>query len=70
MNTQPLRIGIGGPVGSGKTALPLALCLLGLKSAGKAVSAPLRPAEEAAPARPLLWRVLVGLHFHLRLCIV
>jgi urease accessory protein len=27
MNTQPLRIGIGGPVGSGKTALTLALCL-------------------------------------------
>jgi urease accessory protein len=26
-NTQPLRIGIGGPVGSGKTALTLALCL-------------------------------------------
>jgi urease accessory protein len=25
-NTQPLRIGIGGPVGSGKTALTLALC--------------------------------------------
>ncbi len=25
--TQPLRIGIGGPVGSGKTALTLALCL-------------------------------------------
>src|SRR5881394_578293 len=24
--TQPLRIGIGGPVGSGKTALTLALC--------------------------------------------
>ena len=23
---QPLRIGIGGPVGSGKTALTLALC--------------------------------------------
>ena len=27
MNTQPLRVGIGGPVGSGKTALTLALCL-------------------------------------------
>ena len=27
MNSQPLRIGIGGPVGSGKTALTLALCL-------------------------------------------
>ena len=27
-NTQPLRIGIGGPVGSGKTALTLALCLV------------------------------------------
>jgi len=27
MNTQPLRVGIGGPVGSGKTALCLALCL-------------------------------------------
>jgi urease accessory protein len=27
MNKQPLRIGIGGPVGSGKTALTLALCL-------------------------------------------
>lgn len=27
MNTNPLRIGIGGPVGSGKTALTLALCL-------------------------------------------
>jgi urease accessory protein len=27
MNNQPLRIGIGGPVGSGKTALTLALCL-------------------------------------------
>lgn len=26
MNTHPLRIGIGGPVGSGKTALTLALC--------------------------------------------
>ena len=25
--TQPLRVGIGGPVGSGKTALTLALCL-------------------------------------------
>jgi len=24
MNTQPLRVGIGGPVGSGKTALTLA----------------------------------------------
>ncbi len=23
---QPLRVGIGGPVGSGKTALTLALC--------------------------------------------
>ena len=27
MSKQPLRIGIGGPVGSGKTALTLALCL-------------------------------------------
>ena len=27
MHTQPLRVGIGGPVGSGKTALTLALCL-------------------------------------------
>ena len=27
MNTQPLRVGIGGPVGSGKTARTLALCL-------------------------------------------
>jgi len=26
MNQQPLRVGIGGPVGSGKTALTLALC--------------------------------------------
>ena len=26
MNASPLRIGIGGPVGSGKTALTLALC--------------------------------------------
>ena len=26
MNAQPLRVGIGGPVGSGKTALLLALC--------------------------------------------
>jgi urease accessory protein len=26
MNAQPLRVGIGGPVGSGKTALTLALC--------------------------------------------
>jgi urease accessory protein len=26
MNTSPLRVGIGGPVGSGKTALTLALC--------------------------------------------
>jgi len=26
MKTQPLRVGIGGPVGSGKTALTLALC--------------------------------------------
>jgi len=25
-NTHPLRVGIGGPVGSGKTALTLALC--------------------------------------------
>jgi urease accessory protein len=25
-DTQPLRVGIGGPVGSGKTALTLALC--------------------------------------------
>lgn len=24
--SQPLRVGIGGPVGSGKTALTLALC--------------------------------------------
>ncbi|HQT27375.1 MAG TPA: GTP-binding protein, partial [Burkholderiales bacterium] len=27
MNRHPLRIGIGGPVGSGKTALTLSLCL-------------------------------------------
>jgi urease accessory protein len=27
MHTQPLRVGIGGPVGSGKTALTLELCL-------------------------------------------
>jgi urease accessory protein len=27
MTSNPLRIGIGGPVGSGKTALTLALCL-------------------------------------------
>ena len=27
MHSQPLRVGIGGPVGSGKTALTLALCL-------------------------------------------
>jgi urease accessory protein len=27
MISQPLRVGIGGPVGSGKTALTLALCL-------------------------------------------
>src|SRR6187397_1399941 len=26
MQKQPLRVGIGGPVGSGKTALTLALC--------------------------------------------
>ena len=26
-STQPLRVGIGGPVGSGKTALTLSLCL-------------------------------------------
>lgn len=26
MNHQPLRVGVGGPVGSGKTALLLALC--------------------------------------------
>jgi urease accessory protein len=26
VSTQPLRVGIGGPVGSGKTALALALC--------------------------------------------
>jgi urease accessory protein len=26
VSTQPLRVGIGGPVGSGKTALTLALC--------------------------------------------
>ena len=25
-NSQPLRVGIGGPVGSGKTALTLSLC--------------------------------------------
>ncbi|MGA8056507.1 MAG: urease accessory protein UreG, partial [Burkholderiales bacterium] len=25
-DSQPLRVGIGGPVGSGKTALTLALC--------------------------------------------
>ena len=25
-SAQPLRVGIGGPVGSGKTALTLALC--------------------------------------------
>src|SRR4029453_600465 len=25
-STQPLRVGIGGPVGSGKTALTLGLC--------------------------------------------
>ncbi|HYA29858.1 MAG TPA: urease accessory protein UreG, partial [Acidobacteriota bacterium] len=25
-DTQPLCVGIGGPVGSGKTALTLALC--------------------------------------------
>ena len=27
MSKQPLRVGIGGPVGAGKTALTLALCL-------------------------------------------
>lgn len=27
MNKQPLRVGIGGPVGSGKTALTLELCI-------------------------------------------
>lgn len=27
MNQQPLRVGIGGPVGSGKTALTLQLCI-------------------------------------------
>ena len=27
MSTQPLRVAIGGPVGSGKTALTLALCM-------------------------------------------
>ena len=27
MTSQPLRVGIGGPVGSGKTALTLALCM-------------------------------------------
>ena len=26
MDKQPLRVGIGGPVGSGKTALTLSLC--------------------------------------------
>ena len=26
MNKQPLRVGIGGPIGSGKTALTLAFC--------------------------------------------
>src|SRR5260370_40306140 len=26
-DTSPLRVGIGGPVGSGKTALTLSLCL-------------------------------------------
>ncbi len=26
MASQPLRVGIGGPVGSGKTALTLSLC--------------------------------------------
>ncbi len=26
MSSQPLRVGIGGPVGSGKTALTLSLC--------------------------------------------
>ncbi|WP_275937705.1 GTP-binding protein, partial [Sulfurirhabdus autotrophica] len=25
-SSQPLRVGIGGPVGSGKTALTLSLC--------------------------------------------
>ena len=28
MSSSPLRVGIGGPVGSGKTALTLALCQL------------------------------------------
>ena len=28
MSASPLRVGIGGPVGSGKTALTLALCQL------------------------------------------
>ena len=32
MSSSPLRVGIGGPVGSGKTALTLALCQLLRKS--------------------------------------
>ena len=35
MHKQPLRVGIGGPVGSGKTALTLALC----RSVARALSA-------------------------------
>jgi Ni2+-binding GTPase involved in maturation of urease and hydrogenase len=57
MNTQPLRVGIGGPVGSGKTALTLALCLALRDRYNLAVVTSIRklPAmsDEAARARGL-----------------
>ena len=54
MNKSPLRVGVGGPVGSGKTALVEALCKalrdryqLGLDSSGLVVDAPLQGAAAA-----------------------
>src|SRR6201982_3904809 len=46
--TQPLRVGIGGPVGSGKTALTLALCrALGDRSALAVVTNDIYTEEDA-----------------------